>query len=220
MPVMRLFALLSLLSPFLLVTESAAQARVFCCDDAKGRKVCADFIPPECANRAYEERNAQGELVKKYAAPLTPEQRAKRDAEMVKEEEAKRKALEEKRQAQALLANYASEKEIDAARDRALAPTEKNLQKAQAKLDAANKMKQKLDKERKAQKDQPSAELAERIRSNANELKAHQAAIDSYNKEMESIRARFADEKKRYLEAAGKATAATPATPETPPAGE
>lgn len=216
MPAMRLFALLSLLSPFLIVTETAAQARVFCCDDAKGRKVCADFMPPECASRAYEERNAQGELIKKYAAPLSPEQRAKRDAELAREEEAKRKTLEEKRQAQALMASYASEKEIDAARDRALAPTEKNLQKAQAKLDAANKMKQKLDKERKAQKDQPSAELIERVRSNANELQAHQAAIASYNKEMESIRTRFADEKQRYLAATGKAPTAEAATSATP----
>jgi chromosome segregation ATPase len=181
-------------------------------------------MPPECANRAYEERNLQGELIKKYAAPLTPEQQARRDAELARQEEARRQALEEKRQAQALLANYANEKEIDAARDRALAPIEQNMKKAQVKLDAATKAKQRLDKERKAQQTQPlPAELTERIRSNESELQAHQAAIGSYNKEMDTIRARFADEKKRYLEAAGKAPtaeAATPATPATPPAGK
>lgn len=202
---MRLFAILSLISSFLIAGEAVAQARAFCCDDAKGRKVCADFMPPECANRAYEERNSQGELLKKYAAPLTAEQQARRDAELVKEGESKRKALEDRRLAQALASNYANEKEIDAARDRSLAVADKNLQKAKTKLDAANKEKQKLDREQAVNKGSlMPREIKARIRDNESELKAQQAAIDGYTKEMDEIRTRFADEKRRYLDVTGK----------------
>jgi type I site-specific restriction-modification system R (restriction) subunit len=230
MSVIRLCAFMSLLSSLLFAAEAVAQARVFCCEDAKGRKVCADYMPPECARRAYEERNSQGELIKKYAAPLTPEQQARRDAELAGQEEARRKALEEKRQAQALLANYASEKEIDAARDRALGPVEQSLKKVQAKLDAANKTKQRLDRQRQSYKNKPLPDdLRAQIRDNDSELQAQRGAVDTYTQEMDKIRARFADEKQRYLAATGKAptaeaatsaTSATPATPATPPAGK
>lgn len=202
---MRLFAILSLVSSFLIAGEAAAQARIFCCQDAKGRKVCADFMPPECTNRAYEERSSQGHLLKKYAAPLTAEQQARHDAELVKAEEEKRKVLEGRRQALALASNYANEKEIDATRDRSLAVVEKNLQKAQAKLEAANKEKLKLDREKDFYKKKPMPrEMKTRIRDNDSELKAQQAAVDGYIKEMDDIRARFADEKRRYLEVTGK----------------
>lgn len=202
---MRLFVILSLVSSFLIAGEAAAQARIFCCQDAKGRKVCADFMPPECANRAYEERSSQGDLLKKYAAPLTAEQQARHDAELAKTEEGKRKALEDRRQALALASNYANEKEIDAARDRSLAVVEKNLQKAQAKLEAANKEKLKLDREKDFYKKKPMPrDMKARISDNDSELKAQQAAVDGHIKEMDDIRARFADEKQRYLEVTGK----------------
>ena len=28
----------------------AAAGKIFCCDDAKGKRVCSDFLPPECQN--------------------------------------------------------------------------------------------------------------------------------------------------------------------------
>jgi signal recognition particle GTPase len=210
MPVMRPLVVLSLLSACLIVAEAAAQERVFCCEDAKGRKVCADYMPPECANRAYEERNPQGELIKKYATPLTPEQQVRHDVELARQEEAKRKAMEEKRRAQALASNYASEQEIDAARDRALAPIEQNLQKTQVKLDAANKVKQRLDRQRQSYKNKPLPEdLQAQIRDNDSELQAQQSAADTYTQEIAKVRSRFADEKQRYLEITGKAPANT-----------
>ena len=136
---------------------------------------------------------------------MTPEQQARHDAEVARAEENKRKVLEERRQALALASNYANEKEIDAARDRSLAAVEKNLQRAQAKLDAANKEKLKLDREKDFYKKKPMpGEMKTRIRDNDSELKAQQAAVDGYAKEMDDIRTRFADEKRRYLEVTGK----------------
>ncbi|MDO9272982.1 MAG: hypothetical protein Q7T94_08200 [Rugosibacter sp.] len=199
--------------------EAAAQARIFCCDDAKSRKVCADFVPPECANRAYEERDGQGRIVKKYNAPLTAEQQALRTVELAKADAEKRKALEEQRQSAALLANYANEKEIDSARDRALAAIEKNLQQSRSKLDEANKAKKKLDGEKASYKNQPlPAQIKSLIRDNESELRAQQAAIETQTKEMDDVRARFAAEKQQYLALTGKKpeTAATDAPAAVP----
>lgn len=211
---MRPTSALSLLitAALLMAGEAAAQARIFCCDDVKGRKVCADFVPPECANRAYEERDGQGRLAKKYDAPLTAEQQARRAAEQARADEEKRKALEAQRRSAALLSNYANEKEIDAARDRALAAIEKNRQQAQAKLDQANMVKKKLEKEQAQYKNKPlPPETKAALRTNESELLAQQTAIEAQNKEMAETRARFEEEKQQYLNLTGKnAEAASP----------
>lgn len=201
---------------------SAQQARIFCCDDAKGRKVCSDFVPPECADRAYEERDGSGRIAKKYEAPLTAEQQAHRVAELAKVEEGKRKAVEERRRALALVSNYASEKEIDAARDRSLAELEKNLKQAQTRLDEANTKKKKLDAEKEFYKKKLMPDqLKTLIRDNDSELRSQQAAVSDRTKEMDEVRARFADEKKRYMELTGKkpadeAPAAVPSATQVP----
>ena len=35
----------------LTTAPALAQVRVYCCDDAKGRKGCGDFLPPGCVGR-------------------------------------------------------------------------------------------------------------------------------------------------------------------------
>lgn len=202
---MRALSALLMTTTLFLVGEASAQARIFCCDDAKGRKVCADFVPPQCANRAYEERDGQGRISKKYDAPLNAEQQARRDAELAKADIEKRKAVEAQRHSTALLASYANEKEIDSARDRALAVLEKNLQQSRAKLDEANKVKKKLDGEKASYKNKPlPAQTKSSIRDNESELHAQQAAVEIQTKEMEEVRARFVLEKQEYLALTGK----------------
>lgn len=202
---MRPLSALLITTTLFLAGEAAAQARIFCCDDAKGRKVCADFVPPQCANRAYEERDGQGRISKKYDAPLNAEQQARRDAELARADMEKRKAVEAQRHSTALLASYANEKEIDSARDRALAMLEKNLQQSRAKLDEANKLKKKLDGEKVSYKNKPlPAQTKSLIRDNESELRAQQAAVETQTKEMDEVRARFALEKQEYLALTGK----------------
>jgi hypothetical protein len=103
---MRLISALLLISSALLAQGAAAQIRIFCCDDATGKKVCGDFLPPACQGRAYEERDNRGFVSKKVEAPLTAEQQARRDAELAKKEEEKKKSAEDRRRSVALLATY------------------------------------------------------------------------------------------------------------------
>lgn len=220
---MRLISMLLFASSAAFAVGAAAQTRIFCCDDAAGRKVCGDFLPAACQGRAYEERDNRGFVSKMVEAPLTAEQQARRDAELAKKEEQKKKAAEERRRTLALLSTYSSEKDINTARDRALAEVDKNMKEASKRLEEANKKKRKLDSDKEFYKGKAlPAQVKAQIVDNEKEIKAQQAAVEAKLKEMEDVRARFAEEKKRYLELTGKkssepAPAATPA-PTAPPA--
>ena len=212
---MRLISALLFVCSVVLAQGAAAQIRIYCCNDANGRKVCGDFLPPACQGRAYEERDNRGFVSKTVDAPLTAEQQARRDAEMAAKEEAKKKAGEERRRTLALLSTYSSEKDINSARDRALAVIDKNLKQAQQRLEEANKKKTKLDGDKEFYKGKPlPASVTADVRDNEKEIKAQQATVDEKVKEMEEVRSRFAAEKKRYLELTGKkSTEAAPAAP-------
>ena len=218
---MRLISALLFASSAVLALGAAAQTRIYCCDDARGRKVCGDFLPTECQGRAYEERDNRGFVSKNVEAPLTAEQQARREAEQAKKEEQKKKAAEERRRTLALLSTYSSEKDINSARDRALAELNKTMKQSQQRLEEANKKKKKLEGDKEFYKgkllpDQVKAE----VRDNEKEIKAQQDAVDAKAKEMDEVRARFAEEKKRYLELTGKKSmeAAPAAAPAPAPA--
>lgn len=221
---MRLITALLLVSSTLLTLSAAAQTRIFCCNDANGRKVCGDFLPVACQGRAYEERDNRGFVSKTVEAPLTAEQQARRDAEVAKKEADAKKVAEERRRTLALLSTYASEKDIDAVRDRNLAEIDKTIKEAQKRLEEAKKKKQKLDGDKEFYKGKPLPDSVKtQVRDNDKEIEAHQKTIADKTSEMEEVRKRFAEEKKRYLELTGKksADAAAPApaaAPATAPA--
>jgi hypothetical protein len=219
---MRLISALLFASSALLALNASAQIRIYCCDDTNGRKVCGDFLPDACQGRAYEERDNRGFVVKQVEAPLTEEQQARRDAELARKEDAKKKAGEERRRSLALLSTYSNEKDINSARDRALAEVEKNMKQSQARLDEANKKKLKLDAEKEFYKGKAMPDsLKAQVRENEKEIKAQQAAVDDRGKDMDDIRSRFAEERKRFLELTGKKAvdgAAVPPSPESKPA--
>lgn len=202
---MRLISALLFVSSAILAFSASAQSRIYCCDDADGRKVCGDFLPTACQGRAYEERDNRGFVSKNVEAPLTPQQQAQRDAELAKKEEVAKKAAEDRRKTLALLSTYSSGKDIDSARDRALAELKKNMDEVQRRLDEANKTRKKLDSDKEFYKGKalPSSVKAD-LRDNDKEIKAQQTAVAAKLKEMDEVRARFADEKKRYLELTGK----------------
>lgn len=216
---MRLISALLFASSALLSLAATAQIRIYCCDDTAGRKVCGDFLPAECRGRAYEERDSRGFVSKRVEAPLTAEQQARRDAEMAKKEEAAKKAAEERRRELALLSTYSSEKDIETARDRALAETEQNMKQSQLRLDEAKKKRAKIDSQKEFYKGKPLPDSVKAdLRENDKEIKAHQSAVDARLKDMEEIRVRFAAERKRYLELTSKKAPEGSAAGEAKPA--
>lgn len=192
--------LLSLLL-FTILVPSAHAAKSYCCSDERGRQVCGDSLPKECYGRAYREVSERGTTLRQVEAPMTAEQQAKREAEVAEKKKAERAAVEEKRKNQALLNTYASEKDVDLAKERTLADVDNRTKEVQAKYNDAVKRKQKLEGELEFYKKKTvPPELTEQIKASEAEIKAQQNAIEAKKKEMEQVRIRFDDEKKRYLE--------------------
>lgn len=192
---LRLIVLMLGLAPAL-----PAAAKTFCCTDPGGRQICGDPLPPVCYDRGYKEISDQGRVRRTVEPPLTPEQRALREEELrLKKEEQKRLAEEERRN-RALLNTYGSEADIDYMRDRALADVDKAVKQAQEKYNEALKRKQELDNEAEFyKKKQMPPELHSQIKANQVELQAHQAAVAAKQKDIEAIRQKYDEEKRRYI---------------------
>lgn len=216
---MRLLSPLLCSALILAAAPVAAQVRIYCCDAADGRKVCGDFLPTACEKRAYEIRDGKGEVVERKEAPLTPEQQAARDAEQKRKEEAAKKAAEEKRRNQVLVSTYASDKDIDIARDKAVAEIDKAVKQVALRVEDAKKKKARIEKEKEFYKGKSlPAQLQQQIKAADIEIEGHQAALASKEKEKEAVRQRFEDDKKRYLELSGKKASAPARTEEAKPA--
>lgn len=198
----RLGSAFLLLAAAWLPPQAAAQGRAtYCCIDDSGKQVCADILPQACYGRAYREINSHGITVRRIDAPMSPEQRAAKEAEArkVREEELRRK--EEDRKNRALLATYTSEQEIDYARDRAIVDVQKAIKTSQEKLNELAEQKQTLDAEAEFYKKKgPPPQLQAQMRDNDAEIKAQLAAIEARNKDIEALRKRYEDEKLRYRE--------------------
>ncbi|MDP2793256.1 MAG: hypothetical protein Q8O25_04095 [Sulfurisoma sp.] len=199
-------------------SDNALARNSYCCNDANGKLTCGDMLPVACQKRAYRVLDERGRPVREVEAPLSPEQRALREAEEVKKREEAKKAAEEKRRNQALLATYPNEKDIDAARERELAEFDKSSGDTQKRYDDALKQKKKLDTEREFYLKKPMpANLKKQIEENENDIKSARAALDSRKQEADALRTRFEEEKNRYMELryGKRAPAAAPTAPAT-----
>lgn len=193
-------ALLSALT-FLLAPIALAQRTTYCCNDENGRQACSDILPAQCYGRAYRELNDRGITVKRHDAPLTAEQRAQREAEQRRKQEEERLAQEQRRKDQALLNTYASVQDIDLSRDRAVRDLEKQIAETRERQgEHAVKLKQlQAEAEFYAKKPMP-AELTNAIKDNEAEIQAQQSIVDSKMRDIEVVKARFEEDKRRYLE--------------------
>jgi hypothetical protein len=105
---------------------NAVQAGITCCE-VDGKRVCGDPMPQSCVSRARTVFD-KGGAAKSVAAPLTQAQIEARDAEAARKKEEEKQAAEQARKDSALLDSYTSERDIDAARDRAIADIDKNAE--------------------------------------------------------------------------------------------
>ncbi|MDT3737403.1 MAG: hypothetical protein ROZ00_14335 [Denitratisoma sp.] len=217
---LRLGSALMLL-PAVLPLSVAAQGRIsYCCTDNNGKQICSDVLPQQCYGKAYREINSRGITVRRVDAPLNAEQRAAKEAEAKKAKEEEARRLEQDRKNRALLATYASEQDIDYARDRAIADVQKTIKAAQDKQAELAGRQKKLDAEAEFYKKKPMpSQLQSQLRDNETEMKAQQAAIDGKQKDIEALKARFEEEKLRYRELTRKTVPGKSEPPAAPPPG-
>jgi hypothetical protein len=215
-----------------LVLSSAqvmAQARIYCCDTADGKLVCGDFLVPACDNRPYQIRDEKGEKIGPKVFPKTAADLAKEAADQARFAEETKRKTEERRRNLALLSTYSTEKDIDTARDRAVADAEKQVIQADNQLADAIKNQKKAEGEKEFYKNKALPGLVKKQLADADgEVKSKQDAVAARKADIDKLRNKYEDEKKKFRELKGikgepekpaaAVTAVTAVLPESKPA--
>ncbi|GAO36802.1 hypothetical protein SCT_2217 [Sulfuricella sp. T08] len=187
----------------LLVSFPAVAGKVYSWVDEQGKTHYGNAIPPQYSQQGNTELDKKGAVVKKTDAALTPEQRKAKEDELAQQKEEEKKKLEQKRRDKALLNTYTTEKEIDLVRDRNLQQGELQLQSMELR---AKQVQPRLDQARKragdlvAKKRPLPPDLQQEIEEAEKEMQRLQEMIKQRRMEMDAIRARFEDDKKRFRE--------------------
>jgi hypothetical protein len=180
---------------------AAAQKLYKYTDPATGKTVYTERLPAEAAGKANEQLNRQGTVVRRESAAPTADELAAREADRKRKLDEEAAAREERRKNQALLNTYASEKDIDEARARALATNDEAIKDAERKLAEAQKRQKQLAGEAEFfQKKPMPAQLKLDIQNNQSELRTHGELLDSKRKDTAAINAKYDEDKRRYVE--------------------
>lgn len=183
------------------MSSATASGKLYCCADASGKQVCSDLMPQECYGRPYRELGDSGRTVRNVDAPLTAEQRAERAAEDEKRKVEEAALKEQQRKDQALLNTYGSVGDIDAMRERALGDVQKSIAAAEEKIAEIRTVRQKFQNEAEFyKKKQPPPEIQKGLNDTDAEIKAQQSVIESKKKDMDVIRTKYDEDKRRYLD--------------------
>ena len=187
----------------LLASFPAIAGKLYSWVDEHGKTHYGNTVPPQYAQQGNAELNQRGLVVKKTDAALTPEQRKAKEEELAQQKEEEKKALEQKRRDKALLNTYTTEKEVDLVRDRNLQQGELQLQSMELR---AKQVQPRLDQARKRAEDLAAKkrplppDLQQELEEKGKELRRLQEMIQQKRAEMDAIRAKFEDDKKRFRE--------------------
>ena len=186
----------------LLFLPLAADAQSYRCVGKDGKKYYGQSLPAQCLGQPAELLNAQGMVVKRIDPQVSATERAKKEGD---EEERKKRELiskEEGRRNRALLATYTSDSDIEQARGRALKDNEAAVREIEGKIGAIKARQDKLRKELDFYqgKNKPPVKLEQNIKNAEFDLRTQQDLLAAKKKDVESINARYNDDKKRYNE--------------------
>ena len=196
----------------LLALYVPAASAVFKCTDDKGETLFGDTPPAACSSHApIYEIGPGGRVLQKIEPVLTPEQLKEREAEQARAKKAAAAAAEQKRRDMALLNSYSSAQEFDVARDRNIEPVagrihnaEERLKELDAREEELNKrladMKEAAEKSKRGADDwEPPAWLTANLERVQKERANITTGIARYKKEVEELRAKYDNDKKRWI---------------------
>lgn len=184
----------------------AVQAAYRCIDE-KGQRHIGDTPPAGCNNVPMEE--FRGSKVLRVIEPsLTPEQVKARQEEAARKKAADKVAAEQKRKDMALLSTFSTEQEFDVTRDRTIEPINGRIKTARERIAQIEKQEKKLNDEmefytagkgKSSKAKEPPANLVDGLKGAQQEKATIQKNIAGYEREIAEIRAKFDEDKKRWL---------------------
>ncbi|MDR2626110.1 MAG: hypothetical protein LBC37_07225 [Zoogloeaceae bacterium] len=176
----------------------AAANESICCNDASGRYTCGDVMPPRCNGRMLKVYNQQGFLIRTIAPRMSEEEKRLADEKARQEQEERNRIRLQARKDRALLQTYDSVEGLDRMRERSEADVKIAIKNAQSLIDAAKKRKRALEDE-VAATGQMSPEAASQVRNEETTIKAQSALLEIKKNELAQIRAKFAEDRNRYI---------------------
>ena len=138
-------------------------------------------------------------MVREVEAPLSAEQRAKKDAELRAQRDRTAKEAEARRRDQVLLESYATIADLDRRRDRDVGNIESELRGARARESDLLAQQAALLKRKPASGNVPR-DVTDGLTSTEAELEGVRAVIASKQKDIDQLRARFDADHARYLQ--------------------
>ncbi len=193
--------LLALLLATLTGTSALAAGNFFCCNDASGKQVCGDILPQACYGRAYRELGSNGQTIRTVDAPLTAEQRSQREAEEEKRKREEEKRKEQQRKDQALLNTYGNEQDIELMRKRAEGDVLKAIANAEKKIVEIRQQRKKFENEAEFYKKKTLPHEVKKGMDDADsDINSQEVFIAEKKKELEVIRAKYDEDKRRFVE--------------------
>jgi hypothetical protein len=193
-----------ILAGALIAISFAAGAQSFRCVGKDGKKYYGQTIPDQCIGQAVEQLDKQGMVVRRIENRSAEDKALKKAEEKKKIEEAAVKKEEDRRN-RALLATYSSDKDIEEARGRALADNQQAVKDATRRIEEIKKRQAALAGEMEFYKKNPApAKLQNDVKAAQTDLEAQQNLLDVKKKEVESINARYDEDKKRFAALTGK----------------
>jgi hypothetical protein len=213
------FALLALL---IALAPLAAEAQSYRCVGADGKKYYGQTIPPQCAGLPVEQLNTQGQVIKRLDPAAEAQARKDKEADAAKKRESETASKERSRRNSALLATYTSAGDVEEARGRALAENDKAMKEIETRISSIRKRQAGYDKELEFYREgtkkgddkskakatptgsNPPAKLVEDMKMAEVDLKLQEEALAERSKQIETINAKYDEDKKRYQELTGR----------------
>lgn len=183
----------------LALTAAPASAAVFVCTTPDGRTITSDRPPPQCANVPIRELRDDGSVRRVIEPPLTPQEQRARAEQAQRERKAQEAKRAQARQDIALLETYATEEDIEAARQTALASRQAMIERSKKRLETFAAERKKLDDEAEfyVNRKIPS-KLEHAIEANDSLVQAEHRLIAEMEADMARINKRFDAEAERY----------------------
>jgi hypothetical protein len=178
----------------------AVANEIICCNDASGHYTCGDIMPPRCNGRLLKVYNQQGFLIRTIAPRMSEEERKRLEEKVAQEQEERIRIRDQARKDRALLQTYDSVEALERMRERSEADVRIAIQNVQSLIDAAKKRKRALEEEAAASSSgQLTPASASQMRNEEATIKAQSALLEIKKNELMQIRAKFAEDRRRYL---------------------
>ena len=194
----------AILAGALIAIPFAADAQSFRCVGKDGKKYYGQTIPDQCVGQSVEQLDKQGMVVRRIENRTAEDKAAKKAEEKKKSEEAAAKKEDDRRN-RALLATYSSDKDIEEARARALTENQLAMKDTARRIEEIKKRQAALAGEMEFYKKNPApAKLQNDVKAAQIDLEAQQNLLEVKKKEVDSINARYDEDKKRFAALTGK----------------